>query len=69
MPEIPYESGAYYIFDRGYNDFGNLFRIHQIETNFVFEGQTQPQCEGSFMETTTASGTGRKSIGEQVGMT
>ena len=35
MPEIPYEPGAYYIFDRGYNDFGNLYRIHQIDAHFV----------------------------------
>ena len=35
MPEIPYEKGAYYIFDRGYNDFANLFNIEQIEATFV----------------------------------
>ena len=35
MPEIPYEKGAYYIFDRGYNDFSNLFNIEQIEATFV----------------------------------
>ena len=35
MPEIPYEKGAYYIFDRGYNDFANLFNIEQIEAAFV----------------------------------
>ena len=35
MPEIPYEKGAYYIFDRGYNDFSNLFKIEQIEATFV----------------------------------
>ncbi len=35
MPEIPYEKGAYYIFDRGYNDFANLFSIEQIEATFV----------------------------------
>ena len=27
MPEIPYETGAYYVFDRGYNNFGELYRI------------------------------------------
>lgn len=32
---IPYEKGAYYIFDRGYNDFSNLFNIEQIEATFV----------------------------------
>lgn len=35
MPEIPYEKDAYYIFDRGYNDFANLFSIEQIEATFV----------------------------------
>ena len=35
LPEIPYEKGAYYIFDRGYNDFSNLFKIEQIEATFV----------------------------------
>lgn len=35
MPEIPYEKDAHYIFDRGYNDFGNLYKIHQIEAFFV----------------------------------
>ncbi len=35
MPEIPYKKGAYYIFDRGYNDFSNLFKIEQIEATFV----------------------------------
>ncbi len=39
MPEIPYEPGAYYIFDRGYNDFGNLFRIHQIDAHFVLRAK------------------------------
>ena len=35
MPEIPYEKDAHYIFDRGYNDFGNLYKINQIEAFFV----------------------------------
>lgn len=35
MPEIPYESGAYYIFDRGYNDFSNLNTINCIGAFFV----------------------------------
>ena len=35
LPEIPYEKGAYYIFDRGYNDFSNLFKTEQIEATFV----------------------------------
>ena len=35
MSEIPYESGAHYIFDRGYNDFGNLYTINRIGAFFV----------------------------------
>ena len=29
MIEIPYEPGSYYIFDRGYNNFKMLYKIHQ----------------------------------------
>lgn len=35
MPEIPYQKSAYYIFDRSYNDFANLYKIEQIEATFV----------------------------------
>lgn len=35
LPEISYEKGAHYIFDRGYNDFGNLYTINRIEAFFV----------------------------------
>ena len=35
MKEIPYESGSYYVFDRGYNAFKELFKIHQYESFFV----------------------------------
>ena len=35
MNEIPYESGSYYIFDRAYNNFKMLYRIHQIGACFV----------------------------------
>ncbi|MBR6492148.1 MAG: IS4 family transposase [Bacteroidales bacterium] len=35
MPEIPLEAGAYYIFDRGYNFFEQLFRIDAIGAFFV----------------------------------
>jgi hypothetical protein len=43
MPEIPYEKGAYYIFDRGYNDFANLFKIEQIEATFVVRAKKNLQ--------------------------
>lgn len=35
MSEIPYESGAFYIFDRGYNALKELSRINSLESFFV----------------------------------
>lgn len=35
MNVIPYESGSYYIFDRAYNNFKMLYKIHQIGAYFV----------------------------------
>ena len=40
MPEIPYEKEAHYIFDRGYNDFGNLYTINRIGAFFVVRAKT-----------------------------
>lgn len=37
MPEIPYETGAYYIFDRGYNNFKELFRIQRWSLSSLSE--------------------------------
>ena len=45
MSEIPYEKGAYYIFDRGYNDFSNLFKIEQIEATFVVRAKKNLKFE------------------------
>ena len=35
MSAIPYESGSYYVFDRGCNAFAELFRINRLESFFV----------------------------------
>ena len=35
MSVIPYEPGSYYVFDRGYNAFAELFRINRMESFFV----------------------------------
>ncbi len=43
MKEISYESGSYYIFDRAYNHFKMLFRIHQIEAYFVIRAKINLQ--------------------------
>lgn len=40
IPEIPYESGAHYIFDREYNDFSNLNTISSIGAFFVVRANT-----------------------------
>ena len=43
MKEIPIETGAYYIFDRGYNNFKELYRIHRAESFFVVRAKTNLQ--------------------------
>ncbi len=40
MPQIPYERKAYYIFDRAYNDFANLYTINRIGAFFVVRAKT-----------------------------
>ncbi len=39
MGVIPYESGSYYIFDRAYNNFKMLFKIHQIGAFFIIRAK------------------------------
>ena len=43
MKEIPYESGSYYIFDRAYNNFKMLYKIHQTGAYFVIRAKTNLQ--------------------------
>ena len=43
MPEIPYETCDYYVFDRGYNNFGELYRIQRMESFFVVRAKTNLQ--------------------------
>jgi len=45
MGEIPYESGSYYIFDRAYNNFKELFRIAQIDAFFVIRAKRNLQAK------------------------
>ena len=35
MPTIPYETGSYYVLDRGYNAFAMLHRINRLESLFI----------------------------------
>ena len=39
MNVIPYESGSYYIFDRAYNNFKMLYKIHQIGAFFIIRAK------------------------------
>lgn len=39
MDKIPYEPDAFYVFDRGYNDFKRLFCINEIGSFFVVRGK------------------------------
>lgn len=41
MDYIDYQSGSYYIFDRGYNDFSRLYNIHRRKSFFVFRAREQ----------------------------
>jgi len=43
MKEIPYETGSYYIFDRAYNNFKMLYRIHQVGAYFVVRAKKNIQ--------------------------
>ena len=43
MQEIPYETDAYYIFDRGYNNFKELCHILRMESFFVVRAKSNLQ--------------------------
>ena len=43
MKEIPYESGSYYVFDRGYNAFKELYKICLNESYFVVRAKKNLQ--------------------------
>jgi transposase len=43
MKEIPYKSGSYYIFDRAYNNFKMLYKIHRIDAFFVVRAKKNLQ--------------------------
>lgn len=41
MDFINYEPGNYYVFDRGYNDYARLYRIHKCGSFFVIRARDQ----------------------------
>ncbi|MCK9311944.1 MAG: IS4 family transposase [Bacteroidales bacterium] len=68
MDSIPYESGAYYIFDRGYVDYERLYRITLLGSYFVIRSKKGMQFECSEYRTVDAStGVMSDQIGSLVG--
>jgi hypothetical protein len=68
MDLIPYESGAYYIFDRGYVDYERLYRITQLGSYFVIRSKKGMQFECSEYNTVDVStGVLSDQIGSLVG--
>ena len=45
MSGIVYETSSYYIVDRDYNKFSQLFSINQIEAYFVIRAKKNLQCK------------------------
>lgn len=43
MDKIPYEQGSYYVFDRGYNAFKELYKIQCMESFFVVRAKRNLQ--------------------------
>ncbi len=43
MTEIPYESGSYYVFDRGYNAFKSLYQINLLDSFFIVRAKKNLQ--------------------------
>ncbi len=61
MSAIPYEAGSYYVFDRGYNAFAELFRINIMESFFCGQGETESEVQMRQVEKTAAAKhTGRR---------
>lgn len=56
LEELPLEAGAYYVLDRGYNDFGRLLRLTQAGAFFVVrirKNITFKRCRSQRVDKTT----------------
>ncbi len=68
MDLIPYESGAYYIFDRGYVDFSRLYKITQLSSFFVIRAKKNMKFKSSeFLEVDENKGVMSDQKGEFLG--
>lgn len=52
MSQIPCEKGSYYIFDRGYSGFEQLYRIHKMEAFFVLRAKENYQFNRMYSRNT-----------------
>jgi len=48
MDELVYEPGSFYVFDRGYMDYGRLFTIHESKSFFVIRAKTNLQFKRQY---------------------
>lgn len=55
MSLIPYEIGAYYIFDRGYVDYKRLYKITQLNSYFVIRSKKNMKFQCTHYKTVDAS--------------
>jgi len=68
MDVIPYESDAYYIFDRGYVDYSRLFRITLLSAYFVVRAKSNLQFKRIYSQKVDkASGVQNDQIGKLTG--
>ena len=68
MDAIPYEIGAYYIFDRGYADFTRLYGITELESFFVIRAKKNLRfTSSSFNPVDETTGVTSDQIGELSG--
>lgn len=63
MPEIPYEPGAHYVFDRSYNDYGNLYKIDLIGGFFIVRAKTNVRFKPRTWKRRLKSGVKSDAIG------
>jgi Domain of unknown function (DUF4372)/Transposase DDE domain len=56
MDNIPYEPGSFYIFDRGYLDFGRMYFIHQSKSFFIIRAKHNLQFKRMYSAADKTSG-------------
>ena len=70
MDVIPYEVGAYYIFDRAYVDFSRLYKITQLDSYFVIRSKKNIKFKAKhYRNVDTESGIQSDQIGIVTGLT